>query len=160
MLKNQEIIEKLTTEQKLDLIVNVTALGDVSPSEYGFRFLKIASLQNEKSWLEYPSFSGLVNSWDVNLIGKVIDDVLTRSKQAGTMLMELPDIGFKVSPYSKGISEDPLLSANIAKELGVAANRNGMATCLCDPIVSASDSDYMDKKFSQRIHNEFFGLPY
>ena len=158
MLKYQEIIEKLTTEQKLDLIADVTSLGGVSVDEIPFKNLKISSLKNKDGWLEYPSFAGLVNSWDKNLIGEVANDVLKRSKKEGTTLVELPEVGFKISPYSEGVSEDPLLAGALVTEIALAGNRKGVATCLSDPYIKASDGDYMDKEYSIQMQEEFLGL--
>ncbi|MBO7344950.1 MAG: glycoside hydrolase family 3 C-terminal domain-containing protein [Clostridia bacterium] len=160
MLKHQQIIEKLTTEQKLDLIVDVTSLGKLPAPEKEFKFIKSASLNSKNDWLEYPSFAGLVNSWDVNLIGRVTDDILARGRDLGLNLVELPDSGFKISPYSEGASEDPLLSAKIAREMVLSGARSGVATCLCDPYVKKADGVYMDKEYSPRMRREFFGLPY
>ena len=160
MLKHLEKIRKLTTEQKLDLIADVTSLGSLSTCEEGFEYLKVSSLNCKSAWLEYPSFSGLINSWDENLIGRVTDDVLSRNKKEGATLVELPDVGFKVSPYSEGASEDPLLCSRLAKAVALSSNKNGVSTCVCDPKIKRADGEYLDKEYSPRIQKEFLELPY
>jgi hypothetical protein len=158
MLKHQNIIENLTTEQKLGLIVDVTSLKDIGIE--GFKPLKLASLDSKETWQEYPSFYGLVNSWDLSLINQVSNEVLTKNRNDGVTLVELPNVGFKISPYSQGVSEDPLLAGSIAKEIVNAGNRNGVATCVCAPFISKEDGEYMDDEFSLSMHNEFYKLPY
>ena len=160
MLKHQEIIEKLTTEQKLDLIVDVTSLGRTPIDGNGFKLLKSISLKDKDGWLEYPSFTGLINSWDTELVEQVANEVVRKNQDDGATLVELPNLGFKISPYSDGLSEDPYLVGELAKEIVMACNKNGIATCLSDPYIKTADRDYMDKEYSMRMQEEFFGLPY
>lgn len=160
MLKHQDIINNLTTEQKLSLIADVTSLGNLPEAEIGFRFLKETSLERSEAWYGYPSFQGMVNSWDTALIGRVADRVLAYDKKNGTDVIELPNASFKISPYAEGVSEDPLISGTMVSEIALSGSRQGVATCMSDPSIKKEVEEYTDKGYCARTDKEFLSLPY
>lgn len=163
MLKHQEIIEKLTIEQKLALIADVASLGKEDLSAAGVRSVSLKTMErvNEKTGeLKYPMFSALVNSWDRNLISNVSDTLAARAKANGVTLLEIPSVNVKSSPYSEGLSEDPILVAELSKASADAIHKRGVAVCVTDPAMSENDAIYSDVTPNQSAINDYFKKPF
>lgn len=155
MLKHQEIIDKLTIEQKIDLIANAASLGQSELCKE-YQFLKLKSLKKEENWHGFPSFNALAKSWNTNLISKVTSKVLKEQKQLGVNLVELPVASVKVSPYSSGISEDPYLSGKLVSAVANAGEEVGMAVLADSPLLSSEDVSYSDIEPNTRAIQEYF----
>ncbi len=140
MFKHQDIIDKLTLEQKIALIADVSALGETE----GYSFLKEADWNNPHEWKNYPSFDGLANSWNVGLIKTVGADLFAKAKESNVNLVTLPTSGVMVTPYSQGLSEDTHLSGALVGALASAGKKVGVATCLSDPRIEKTEADYLD----------------
>ena len=159
MLKHQEIIDKLTIEQKLDLIADASSLkNDDICREY--KFLNVKSLKSEDGWGGYPSFNALAKSWNTKLISQVCSKLFQQQKQQGVNLVELPTAKVKASPFSSGLSEDPYLSGALVSEVAEAGNKNSMSVYSDLPLISKEDEDFSDILPNQRAINEYFFLPY
>ena len=162
MLTHQEIIEKLTTEQKISLLADVASLGGITLAGQNPRFLWETTMQamNEKEGETYPSFSGLANTWNTNLVGKVADSLARRAKQYGHTLLNVPAANVMVTPYSSGVSEDPYLSGALAAAWAGTGMRTGLKTCISEPALRPADVLYSDKECDSRALYEIFFKPF
>ncbi|MBQ8322332.1 MAG: glycoside hydrolase family 3 C-terminal domain-containing protein [Clostridia bacterium] len=162
MLTHREIIEKLTTEQKISLLADVASLGGITLQGERVRFLSETSMQamNGKEGETYPSFAGLANSWNVDLIGKVADSLARRAKEHGYTLLNVPAANVMVTPYSSGVSEDPYLSGTFANAWAGAGMRTGVKTCIAEPALRPSDVAFSDAECDPRALHEYFFKPF
>ena len=160
MLKYQEIIEKLTLEQKLSLIADISSLAGENFGELGLRCISetSTSAQNAKLGKErYPAFSGMINSWNTRLCAEVADSLAQRAKDAGATLLQTPSANVAATPYTLGVSEDPYLAGTMAGVVAGAERRVGIKTYLSDPSISGTDAEFSDLTPSGRAMHEYFG---
>ncbi len=165
MLKYQDIIKKMTLEQKLQLVADYSALGGVVfEEEGGFKCLKetsFATVNSEKIvGGGYPTFGSMANSWNEELIGRVADELVVSAKEDGATLINLPRANVKVSPHSAGMSEDPVLCSKLASEIIGSGTRAGIVTCVSDPLLTEEDAAYSDIKMNERAVYEHFYRPF
>lgn len=162
MLNNPEIIEKLTVEQKLRLIADVSSLGQEDFSELDLRCISETSMQecNISEGNKFPAFSGMVNSWNKELLAAVSDSLAKSAKEAGATLLNIPSANVKTAPYSAGYSEDPYLLGNLVGAAAGAGNRCGIKTCVSDPSITQLDAEYSDVAFNNRAVYEYFKKPF
>lgn len=161
MLKHQEIINQLTIEQKLSLLADISALGEVS-FETGVYLAETsvekmnASAQSER----YPSFSGLINSWNLDLVSQISDRLMARARRNGYTLFDIPSANLKTTPYTDGYTEDPLLAGMMSGAFVTAGARMGIKTCVSDSTLSATDAEYSDITPNMRAIKEYFAKPF
>ncbi len=162
MLTHQEIIEKLTTEQKISLLADVASLGGITLAGENPRFLSETTVQamNAQEGETYPSFAGLANTWNTDLVGKVADSLARRAKQCGHTLLNVPAANVMITPYSSGVSEDPHLSGTLANAWAGTGMRTGLKTCISEPALRPSDVLYSDKECDSRALHEIFFKPF
>ena len=162
MLTHQEIIEKLTTEQKISLLADVASLGGIKLNGENPRFLSETSVEamNVQEGEVFPTFSGLANAWNPELIGKVADSLARRAKERGHTLLNVPPANVMVTPYASGMSEDPYLSGTLANAWAGAGMRVGLKTCIAEPALRPVDVAYSDKVCDTRALHEYFFKPF
>ncbi|MBQ3505668.1 MAG: glycoside hydrolase family 3 C-terminal domain-containing protein [Clostridia bacterium] len=162
MLKHQEIINQLTIEQKLSLLADISALGGMSfetgvyLSETSVKEMNAASVQSES----YPSFSGLINSWNLDLVSQVSDRLMARARRNGYTIFDIPNANVKATPYTSGYTEDPLLAGMMSGAFVTSGARMGMKTCVSDPTLTQTDADYSDVAPNMRAIKEYFAKPF
>ena len=162
MYKHQKTIDKLTIEQKLSLIADVSALGGVA--RVGKSGVKMETMEEvnvgdgKKSM--YPSFHALANTWNKELFQDVAVSLTERAKANGVNLLELPHANLKSSPYSDGLSEDPYLVSEIIHACVKAGQDVKVKTCLPDPSIRKVDVEVSDIEPDERAINEYFLRPF
>lgn len=156
MLKYQDIINKLTIEQKLSLLADFGSLKDLD-SEEGFKFI------NEQAMLvvgnDFPDAESLVNSWNAELISKVADSIANKAKNNGATLVKVPDAKVKASPYADGYSEDPHLASAFTNAFLSCGNRVGISTYISNPYLSQEEVSASDATFNVRAVKEYLLKP-
>lgn len=163
MLPNNEIIEKLTTKQKIALLTDSHEVGEEQLKQINAPSLTVTSLESEvldqNGEPIFPSFDSLANSWDDQLFGEVTHKVACM-KSAGNSLFVLPKTNSGTSVYGKGISEDPYLVGSLyAGAVNVLSN-SGAPVCLQVPAVSDNDAKVMDKIADEAAIYERVVRPY
>ncbi len=161
MLKHQEIIEKLTTEQKLALLADIFSWKKES-EDADFCGIAVSSIKelNKGEEDRYPSFEALANSWDSSLLTSVAETIVARAKKRGVNLLQLPESNVKLLPYSKGFTEDPFLSGTLSSLAVEAGIKGGVQTLISDPSLSKTDAWYSDEDIAPRTVREFFRKPF
>lgn len=155
MLINNEIIEKLTIEQKIALLTDSTE-GAQGPRELQIPTLAITELKSdavdENDEIIFPSFSSLANSWDAELFGDVAKNqaklLMARSKEN---LFVLPKANAAQSAYGEEITEDPYLAGKLLAGAAKGLTRAGATVCLQAPTVSVSDTRVMDNEADEFV---------
>ncbi len=164
MLKYQDFIDNLTIEQKLSLLADFSSLGGADSGALDVHFLSETSVEEmNKNTLNgeiFPTFAGLVNSWDGSLVSKVADVLSSRARKNGYALLNIPQANVKTTPYSDGYTEDPVLSAGMISSYVSAGNAWGVKTCISDPTMSETDALYSDKERNERAVYEYFFKPF
>ena len=92
-LKNREIIEKLTAEQKLELAASLRALSADWARRAGLSPFRRADLSHCEGESAFPSFCALANSWNAPLVGEVCGALARQSAADGPALCFVPPIG-------------------------------------------------------------------
>lgn len=158
MLNHQEIIEKLTIEQKLSLLADISALAGEDLDKYGIRFISESSIEelNASEGHKYPSFSALANTWNRELLIKMSDSLAKNAKEKGITLVNTPMANVKTVPYSNGYAEDPYLAGSLAGVVLGAGDRCGVKTCLTTPEFTQEDADCSDVNYNERAVKEYF----
>ena len=162
MLKHQEIIDKLTIEQKVSLLADVAALGSVSLEGVDFPFLSLSSIQEEnaRKGEKFPSFYGLTNSWNPDLVGAVANRLACRAKQAGVTLLQMTEMSPKSTPYASGASEDTHLSGVLSAAVVGAGKRVRINTCIDAPAIRTIDMIHSDNQADERVAYEYYFKPF
>lgn len=163
MFKHQDLIEKLTIEQKLSLLADFSALGNEDLSKYGPAIVKVGDLETLNAEnggsATYPAIESLTNTWNEELIEQAVSALAISAKDKKVALMSLPDANVKASPYAQGLSEDPYL---IMKTIGAcvkAGEKVGIKTCVANPVLRSADVEASDKEVNVRAVKEYFMRP-
>lgn len=163
MVKYQEIIEKLTLEQKLSLLADISSLAGEEFAELGLRCITETSMDGVNAGRgkeRYPSFSGLVNSWNTRLLSEVSDSLAKTAKAQGATLLCTPSANVASTPYTLGLSEDPYFTGVASGVVAGAGKRVGIKTYLADPSLTQTDVEFSDLTPSARALNEYFAKPF
>ena len=159
MLKHDQIILKLTDEQKIRLLTSVGSLKGKDFKILGIPTVRIGNIKDCFSD-EYPHSAMLVHSWDRDLFYDVAKSKISAMQAEGTDVVTVPGPKIKLSPFRKELSEDPYL----AKELSVsgvsAADDLGAVSVLSGCYLTDSDVEWMDFRPDERVINEYLVDPY
>lgn len=161
MLKHSDIMEKLTEARKLRMLTDITWFSTVEAAELGLPSIKIGELYDGEG--RYPSPSALANTWDSEMISAVSEDIINRlSRDDGNdaRLVLTPDVKIKTDPEGAGVTEDPCLSAAIAKSYVRAGKSAGTAVALSALGIDRQDAEWMDTVPDQRVIHEYISEPF
>ena len=124
MYKYEEIINKLTIQQKLSILADVRGFADASVKELGIPTVQPATLSelNARRKKVFPSYERLANSWDLELIGNITKNLCLGSGADKPNLIVTPNANAMNSVYEKGLSEDPYLSGKLVTACVKAIN--------------------------------------
>lgn len=164
MFKHQEIIDKLTIQQKLSLLADASSLGSEENVDKELPLIKEATMyaMNDGSDGEevYPSFHALANSWDSDLVGRVAEELSARARRKGVNLLNVPNANVKSSPYADGLSEDPYIVGEMVAACVSAGARVNVKTCVEVPALRKEDVEVSDLTLNERALHEYFQRPF
>lgn len=149
MLRNNEIIEKLTTKQKIALLADSREVNDELAND-----IEIPSLVAEELWSDevdengepiFSSPSALANSWDSQLFGEVSHKLACLKAQKGSNLFIIPKVSAATSVYGKEITEDPYLAGTLFAGATDTILKSGASICMQAPTVTDEDIRALDK---------------
>ena len=159
MLKYNDIITKLTDEQKIRIL---TGVGNISSSD--MRSLDIPALKavymNDCRADKYPPASALARAWSPELWDAVAGDKVFAMANDNATFAIAPGAKIKFSPYSTQMSEDPYLASSLSASFATAAAGAGMSTGACGYCVTDADVEWMDRHPDMRVLNEYIVRPY
>ncbi|MBQ4109233.1 MAG: glycoside hydrolase family 3 C-terminal domain-containing protein [Clostridia bacterium] len=163
MLQNNEIIEKLTTKQKIALLTDsLETVPELRNSE--IPMLEITELKSdtldENNEAIFPSFSSVANSWDAQLFGNVVQAQAKLSAKDGPNLFILPKTNAAQSVYGEEITEDPYLAGKLFAGATQCLTKSGASVCMQAPTVSKNDIGVMDITADQFVLFERVARPF
>ncbi len=164
MLKNKELIDKLTVDQKLAILTDGKFLSSENAHGLELPCLRMENYDDinasKEAGEEYPSLEALANAWNVNAVGEIAKNVGVQAKGQGVNALLLPRLNPRGTPFSKGISEDPYLAGKLVGALGAGVASVGLTPVLGTCGLKKSDVAYLDKKPDFRALAEYYIEPY
>lgn len=163
MLKYQEIINSLSTRQKLSLLATGKLTSD---SEYAqsrvpfFSTVKIQDINNSASGAAvFPSFYSIANSWDTELIEKVSAELAAAAKRGNIKAVITPDLSVKTHAYKLGMTEDAYLGGRFASAVSRGVASTGVTPILADCAISETDAGFMDLDVNNDVIRDYIMKP-
>ncbi len=159
MLKYNDIISKLTSEQKIRIL---TGVGNISGKDMRILGIPTLSAARIKSCMRdvYPHATSLSHSWNTELWEKVAGAKLSAMTAEGVNLAIMPGAKIKLSPYRKETTEDPYLASSLSGAYLRAAKNAGTMASAAGYYLTESDTEWMDEEPNERIFNEYIVSPY
>ena len=159
MLKYDEIIKKMSDNEKIHILCDIRNLSDKSYRIKGIPELRTDSFESLGAG-EFPAPDALANSWDIPLVRNIADILAEKAIKKNTDLITVPSPRPRISPFRKAVSEDPLLSVEIAREYLDAAEGAQISSCIGGFGLNEDEIEFMDTNPDQRFLREFFVGPY
>lgn len=154
MLKYSDIIEKLSERDKIRILSDIRHLSDETYRELNLPVIRPASVER-KCGDDYPGPSALANSWNTELIERVAGDVIDKIVKNGDNLVKLPAPKPRINPYSKALSEDPLLASAVSESYARAARNKGVASVLEGIGIRSDEAEWLDKEPNEAFLAEY-----
>ena len=164
MLKHQNIIDKLTKEQKIALLTDSgDALGDVQEE------LKLPTTAINELWEEnitedgeflFPSPKSLAHSWSDELFGKVSYALASLGASYGDNLFILPGTNAASSLYGRELAEEPHLSGELIRGACHGLKEKGISYCLKSPTYEACDVRFLDDEADKSVLYDRVARPF
>lgn len=159
MLNNQELISKLTDNQKIRILTGLSTLSGKDFEILGLRGLKIENIKDFGRSL-YPSAGALSHAWSEELWQRVAKARATEARDSGADLLISPGAKIKLSPYRRESTEDPYFATVYSASQLRGATSVGLDSALSSYHITESDVAFMDDLPSERVLNEFVINPY
>ena len=161
-MKNREIVEQLTTEQKLTLAASVKALAEGDFSAVGIPAFRYSGphRMNARCGNVLPSFAALANSWNVPLVSDAASVLAAQAREEHIHFLFTPAVNVSGSPYRRGISEDACLAEAYARAIAGADAANCVMPCLSGCGLNEEDARRLDKTPDPRVLHEYYLAPF
>ncbi|MBQ8657604.1 MAG: glycoside hydrolase family 3 C-terminal domain-containing protein [Clostridia bacterium] len=160
MLKNKELIDKLTVDQKLSILTDGKFLASAHAQGAGLPLLRIEKFSAVNDDAEagevYPSFAALANSWNPSAITEISKNIGLKAKTAGVNALFLPRLTPRGNAFDDGISEDPYLVGRLGGACGAALTSVGVTPVLGTCGLKKSDASYSDLKPDPKAVAEYY----
>ena len=159
MLKNENIIGRLSESAKIDLLTNFGGMTDRELITMGVPGVKVGVLTEMMKTI-YPSPALLANSWDKQLVQRVAEASGLYMASRGVGLAITPVAKVKINPYRTAVSEDVYLSSQLAGAYAEGVRSAGITPCISGLSVEADEVAWMDKNPDSRVIYEYIVKPY
>jgi len=159
MLKYYDVINKLSDEDKIKILSDISALSDIKFKALGIPSVKAVGMDELRA-NDYPKLSMLANTWNLPLVGRVSEDIACRAADADAGLMYVEGPRTAVNPYRTYLSEDPLLASLISKEYMRSAERVGISSALTGFGLHRDELEWLDGAPNKRFLAEYTVRPY
>ncbi len=164
MLKNKEIIEKLTKEQKIALVTDTHDGYGSALEQYKIPTISMSELWEENSREGgdpmFPSAKSLANSWDERLFGSVGKCLASIGAGYGDNLFVLPSSNAASSVYGSELSEEPHLCGGLVAGMARGFKELGVPFCVKEPVCSMDDARFLDKKADLGVLYDRYARPF
>ena len=159
MLKYNDLISKLTDEQKIRIL---TGVGDISGKDMKILGIPPVISGNMKDCQRdiFPHTTSISHAWDEGLWGSVASAKIAKMVGEGTNLAVAPGARVKVSPYRKEATEDPYLASALSGAYLNAATSAGVQACAAGYYVTESDVKWLDSEPNEAVVDQFLIEPY
>lgn len=159
MLKYQEIINKLTLDQKVRLL---TGVGDISGKDMkilGIPSIKYGNISDYGRDI-FPHAASMARAWNPNLWERVAAAKADAMMEENVSFAIVPGAKVKFSPYRKDISEDPYLASLLSGTYMKAASQRGITVAASGYYLTEADARWLDTHPNERVINEYLVQPY
>lgn len=159
MLKYNDLISKLTDEQKIRIL---TGVGDISGKDMkilGVPPVKAGNMKDCQRDL-FPHTTSISHAWDEGLWKSVASAKLANMVDNGVNFAVAPGARVKLSPYRKEATEDPYLASALSASYLKAAASAGVNAAAAGYYVTESDASWLDAVPDEKIINKFIVSPY
>ena len=158
MLKYEEIIKRLSEDEKIGILCDIRRLSDPSLREKGVPSLGVLSVSETGAGV-YPPPEALANSWDLSLVSETARAAVGKAAENADLLtVPAPRAG--ISPYVPSLSEDPLLAKSLALGYFSAASDARLSVCTEGFGISDEELAFADREPDERFLREFLMKPY
>ncbi len=159
MLKYNDIITKLTDEQKIRILTGAGSISGKDMKILGIPEIKAVRLKDIDRDV-FPHVTSLAHAWNTDLWGSVALSKLSRLNDEQKPFAIVSGARIKLSPHRKEVSEDPYLASMLSASFIKAAGDAGIAVGASGYYITESDAEWLDKEPSERILNEYVVAPY
>lgn len=158
MLNNSHIICRLTEDQKIRLLTDIHNAGDPAMTEAGVPRMRWRAAWDGRGI--YPSPAALARSWDGDLTEEVADALCRERVSEGTELIFTPAAKPRLIPRCGGLSEDPLLSGDLARAWVRGVARTDMACAPEGYGFTPVERGALKGEITPRFARRFLAIPY
>lgn len=159
MLKYADIIHQLSDSAKIHLLSDLRYLSDKEYKTLGIPAIKIGHW-NDYCQNDYPTIEELSNSWDVELISRVAQEVFARMVQDKVTLAVIPGPKARINPFRRALCEDPLLARALSIAYANAAHAQGLACCLSNFSLYRDELEWLDTPVDVPLLREYLIKPF
>lgn len=159
MLKYNDIINKLSDNDKIRILCDIKALSDKNYRALGIPEINAGELSALCGDI-YPSPTALSNTWNTELVGAVADDLFKRAAAEDMGLVKIPGPRVKINPYRRSLSDDTVLSVAMSREYLKASGRAQIAAGLGGFGLYNDEIEWLDDEPDERFINEYIFKPY
>lgn len=159
MFKYKHILDNLSISQKIRLLTDAGALGEIEFKAQGLPSVSFGDFDKYCKKLFLSPYS-MANAYDRELFYKAAKAVFIDMSRDGVNCALVKGPKIKINPYDNSYSEDVELSVAIVSEILRAANDLSMAVCLTDFNVTRYDIEWLDKKPDIRIIRDYVISPF
>ncbi len=159
MLKYNDIITKLTEEQKIRILTGVGSISGKDMKILGIPEVNVGRMKDFSRDI-FPNTTSLAHAWSSELWGNVATAKIAEMTENQVNFAIAPGAKIKLSPHRKEVSEDPYLAAALSGSFIKAAKNAGVSVGASGYCITESDAEWLDKEPNKRILNEFVVRPY
>ncbi|MBQ7226757.1 MAG: glycoside hydrolase family 3 C-terminal domain-containing protein [Clostridia bacterium] len=164
MLRHNDIIDKLTDEQKISLLTDTREGFGESVDASAIPTIALNELWEENLSLDgeriFPSPCSLANSWDEKLFGNVAKSLASVGAGYGDNLFILPSASAPSSVYGCELAEEPYLTAHLVSGMARKMNEVKIPYCLRVPQVRKSDVRFLDAIADESVVYDRIARPF
>ena len=153
-MKTEKIIEQMTYEEKANILSGVGTMNTFPIERFGIKSLKFADgphgtrLKKEKNCTHFPSLCNLGSSWDVDMAHKMGQALADECINNNISMLLGPGINIKrhilCGRNFEYISEDPVLSGEIAAAYINGLQEKGISACIKHYAVNNQEKDRLE----------------
>ncbi len=157
MLKHSDIIGALEPLQKTALVSS--PLEDEALTQAGLPAAGKASLSElgKKRGVSYPCAA---RTWNLELVGKMTEELVSEAGGAGARLFVSPDLKAAIDPYKEALSEDAFFSGEMGAAIVGATHAAGGAIGLSRLSLDGEDLSYLDRRENPGTVHERVSAPF
>ena len=148
MVEYEEIIDKLSNEEKIALLVDSREAHGEQAEKLNIPRLSMTELwkMNEREGDEpiFPSALSLAHSWNPSLFAQVCLCLATVGKKRGYSLFTLPSTNASSSVYGKALTEEPYLAGSLMAEAINVLKKSRVQFCMKPPAYSETEARLLD----------------
>lgn len=159
MLKYDSIINRMSENEKIEILTNLCGMNEKTFEKLGFAPLKVETLTNAMENV-YPTPTVTARSWNDELVGCIGAERASVMAKRGTVLAFTPAARIKIDPYASALSDDVCVSENIAKAFACGVCEGGVTAVSSGCGVTSDDRKWLGTHPDENVIYEYIAKPY